>query len=398
MVNEPPITEWPSAPETLCGRYQVGTPLGRGAMGEVRAGWDPRLSREVAIKLLRPDVAEQLAVRERFEAEARAAALLVHPHVVSVFDSGEEAGIPFLVMERLPGRTLADAIAEGPLGPADVRTVGIQVLQALTAAHAAGLMHRDIKPANILEAGPGNWKVGDFGIAKSVEATDPGLTSTGLIVGTPAYLAPERLAGGPATPQSDLYAVAVLLYEALTGPRRGEAGGPLATYPRSHPPLDELRPGLPPDLVAAIERAMDPNPASRFDSASDMAIALGGHNATVPATVVMESPSGEVLPTEAFEGPPASPTQFLEPAAPGQPLAKAVTWSLRRRRALGAIGAAVLLVIIVIILASSSAHQPGTSTAPSPSPPAPTAASVSGSGLPPALSTALQQLDNAVKP
>lgn len=364
-------------------------------MGEVRAGWDPRLNREVAIKLLRPDVAVQLAVRERFEAEARAAALLVHPHVVAVFDSGEEAGIPFLVMERLPGRTLADAIAEGPLDPAVVRAVGIQVLDALTAAHAAGLMHRDIKPANVLEAGPGNWKVGDFGIAKSIEAVDPGLTSTGLIVGTPAYLAPERLAGGAATAQSDLYAVAVVLYEALTGPPPADADTPLVAYglAQQRPPLDEARPGLPPDLVAAIDRAMDPDPAVRFASAADMATELRGHTAPIAAPTTVADPA---TPTEAFAAPPVNPTEFLEqPTAgrPAAPVSRAVSWSLRRRRALGAVAAAVLFVIIVAVLASSSGNR---TTVPPSSTPSPTP--TASNGLRPALSSALQQLDNAVKP
>jgi serine/threonine-protein kinase len=395
-VKEPSSVEWPSAPETLCGRYQVGKPLGRGGMGEVRAGWDPRLNRDVAIKLLRPDVAVQLAVRERFEAEARAAALLVHPHVVAVFDSGEEAGIPFLVMERLPGRTLADAIAEGPLDPAAVRSVGIQVLDALTAAHTAGLMHRDIKPANVLEAGPGNWKVGDFGIAKSIEAVDPGLTSTGLIVGTPAYLSPERRAGGPATAQSDMYAVAVLLYESLTGARRDDEGALLAVYPLPRPPLDDVRPGLPADLVAAINRAMDPDPAARFGSALEMAGELRGDAPPAPTVPTGTAMPTEAAPTEAFEAPPADPTQFLEQPTSGQALAKAVAWSLHRRRALGAVAAASLLVIIVVILASSSGGRQGPSTVPSPSTPPPTA--TSSAGLPPALSTALEQLDNAVKP
>jgi serine/threonine protein kinase len=143
----------------LAGRYELGDRLGRGAIGEVRAGRDLRLQREVAVKLLHPEVAAQPSARERFEAEARAAASVVHPNVVAVFDRGEQVGIPFLVMERLSGRTLADAIDEGPMDPATVRQLGVQVLDGLTAAHRAGLIHRDIKPANVLSAGPGTWKV-----------------------------------------------------------------------------------------------------------------------------------------------------------------------------------------------------------------------------------------------
>src|ERR1700730_3693546 len=174
------------------GRYEVAEVIGTGGMGEVRAGRDLRLGRDVAIKLLRADMASQPAIRERFEHEARLAARLLHPHVVAVFDSGEEAGVPYLVMERLSGRTLADEIASGPLDCEVVRVIGIQILDALDAAHTANLVHRDVKPGNVLVATPGSWKVGDFGIAKSLEASDPSLTVLGMIIGTPAYLAPER--------------------------------------------------------------------------------------------------------------------------------------------------------------------------------------------------------------
>ena len=127
----------PVTPVTLAGRYELGESLGRGGMGEVRTGRDLRLRREVAVKLLRPEMAIQPLVRERFEIEARAAATLVHPHVVAVFDSGEDTGIPYLVMERLSGRTLADAIDEGPMEPDAVVQIGLQILDALSAAHAA---------------------------------------------------------------------------------------------------------------------------------------------------------------------------------------------------------------------------------------------------------------------
>ena len=183
---------------TLADRYELVEVVGRGGMGEVWAARDLRLGRSVAVKLLSASTASEAGVRERFEAEARSAARLSHPNVVQVFDSGEHDGIPYLVMELLPGRTLADEVAQGPLDPEAVRRIGVEVLGALEASHQAGILHRDIKPGNVLLAADGRAKVGDFGIAKSTEGLN--LTSTGMIVGTAAYLAPERVAGHPATP------------------------------------------------------------------------------------------------------------------------------------------------------------------------------------------------------
>ena len=197
-------------------------------MAEVRDAVDTRLDRRVAIKLMRPAVADQPLVRERFEAEARMAARLSHPNVVAIFDSGEDQGIPFIVMERLSGESLHDRLAAGPMRQADAKAMILDILSALEIAHAAGVLHRDIKPANILDGGNGIWKVADFGIAKALEVTpgasgavDP--TVAGVVLGTPAYLAPERLFGAPATVESDLYSVAVVGYEALAGRRPFEA-------------------------------------------------------------------------------------------------------------------------------------------------------------------------------
>src|SRR5436190_16841542 len=186
-------------------------------MADVYDALDLRLDRPVAVKVLRPQMAANPDVRRRFEAEARAAARLSHPNVVSVFDTGED-GMPFIVMERLPGETLADRIGRGSVDPDWLKRVAGDILLALQAAHAAGIVHRDVKPGNVLIAANGCAKVADFGIAKSMEAL-PGAdhTATNMLVGTPAYLAPERIDGRPATAQSDLYSVGVLLYEALAG-------------------------------------------------------------------------------------------------------------------------------------------------------------------------------------
>jgi eukaryotic-like serine/threonine-protein kinase len=265
-----------SGPPELAGRYELGSLLGRGGMGAVRDATDRRLGRQVAVKILRADLAEQPSARRRFETEARAAARLAHPNVVTVFDSGEEGGIPFLVMERLPGGTLADEFAAGPLSLERFGAVAGEILAALAAAHTAGIIHRDIKPGNVLLTEDGHVKVSDFGIAKTVDDIDQ--TQTAELVATPGYLAPERLAGEPASQRSDLYSVGVLLYEALSGRRPFEGETPLAlmrAIEHGHAePLTSLRPELPAEVIAVVERAMSRDPSRRFDSATDMAAAL----------------------------------------------------------------------------------------------------------------------------
>lgn len=277
MSGVEPLTE----SQVVAGRYRLGAVLGRGGMAEVRTAEDLRLGRTVAVKLLRTDLAEQEGVRERFEDEARAAARLSHPNVVAVYDTGEHEGIPYIVMERLPGTSLADWIGQGRLDVDTVRRVGSEVLGALDAAHAAGLVHRDIKPANVLLAADGTAKVADFGIAKSAEAQTH--TATGMLLGTAAYVPPERLAGHPATPESDLYSVGVLLYEAVTGRRPFDGDTPLvvaSAIQRGRPRrVAELRSDLDPGLVGVIERAMMANPYDRFRSAAEMARALAGGTA-----------------------------------------------------------------------------------------------------------------------
>jgi hypothetical protein len=290
-MDESTGAEAPSPAPILAGRYELGPVLGRGGMATVRDATDRRLGRRVAVKILRPDLAEQPRARERFETEAHAAARLAHPNVVMVFDSGEDDGSPFLVMERLSGRTFADELAEAPVAVGRVCDIAGEILAALAAAHAAGIIHRDIKPANVLLTDDGHAKVSDFGIAKTLDDGDH--TQTAEVLATPGYLAPERLAGQPASERSDLYSVGVLLYEAL-GRRRPFSGDtPLALMRAIErgdaEPLNGLRPELPPAVVAVVERSMRVDPAERFGSAAEMAAALDpstGLDATVPIGAV----------------------------------------------------------------------------------------------------------------
>ncbi|HEY3239965.1 MAG TPA: serine/threonine-protein kinase [Acidimicrobiia bacterium] len=276
--------------ELLAGRYELAEVLGRGGMGEVREARDLRLGRPVAVKTLRPDLAGRPEVRRRFEAEARAAARLTHPHVVAVHDVGEEDGVPFIVMERVTGPGLEREMAAGPVDPVRAREVGTGILAALGAAHAAGIVHRDVKPANVLLAADGSVKVADFGIAKALDNPDADrstaeldLTGDGQLIGTVAYMAPERVGGAPASVQSDLYSVGVILYEALSGTKPFAADTPMslcwAIHQGDHEPVAAHRPGLDPQLVTVVERAMARRPEDRFATAAEMAAALAATGA-----------------------------------------------------------------------------------------------------------------------
>ena len=289
-------------------------------MAEVFDGTDERLSRPVAVKILRPELARDPDLRRRFEAEARAAARLSHPHVVAVYDTGEDLGRAFIVMERLPGHTLATVIQRGPVDQARLKSVALDVLDALAAAHEAGIVHRDIKPGNILLDATGSAKVGDFGIAKSVEPLDAGLTTTGMLVGTPAYLPPERVDGAAATPRSDIYGLGVVMYEALAGRKPFRGTNPLdVAYAARHstpPGLETVGAGVGPELAAVVSRAMAVDPSARWPTAAAMATALraapadparpGPWPLSAPfddtaTTVVQSGPSGQ---TELLTAPP----------------------------------------------------------------------------------------------
>ncbi|MGV9796896.1 serine/threonine-protein kinase [Mycobacterium sp. NPDC003449] len=306
--------------EFLVGRYELRGLLGAGGMAEVWDGWDHRLQRAVAVKLLHRAVAAHPDLRRRFENEARAAAGLSHPNIVAIHDFGEHAGTPFLVMERLPGQSLADLISREPLPPPLVRAALADVLAALAVAHHAGVLHRDIKPGNILTAVTGDSvKVADFGIAK-VAGDDP--TMAGQVLGTVAYMSPERIAGAPASVSDDLYAVGVMGYEALTGRR---------AYPPP-PPLGVARPDIDPALAGVIDRAMAHDPRQRFGRADEMRSALAAMAPPRPATLVLT------------EHPPAPPRRL-----PG-----------RTRTLLGAaaIIAAFVVAIVAFTAGSSNTREP----------------------------------------
>ncbi|TMM18443.1 MAG: serine/threonine protein kinase [Actinobacteria bacterium] len=365
--------------EMVAGRYRLGDPLGSGGMAEVFDAMDERLERPVAIKLLRTELSGDPGLRRRFEIEARAAARLVHPNVVGVFDTGEVGGRPYIVMERLPGATLADRLREERMDEPGTRRLASEVLGALAAAHAAGILHRDVKPSNILWARDGSAKVADFGIAKGTERTldtqTGDITATNLVIGTPAYLAPERLLGHPATPRSDLWSLGAVLYEALAGVRPFPSATALVHDPDQPEvvPLESRRPGLDPMLSTAIDRALARRPDQRFASAAEMAAAAGLSLAGVSAAA-----AGTELATARLERQTQGPTELMDgrtaivgddavaegPVAPPGPSPEA-DQRARRLRAL-ALLAVVLIALaaigIAVALRGNGGSTPGTTT------------------------------------
>jgi eukaryotic-like serine/threonine-protein kinase len=257
-------------------RYERHDRIAIGGMGEVWRAEDRLLGREVAVKVLRREYADDPDFRERFTTEARNAASLHHPGIASVFDFGELGdGVPFLVMELVEGRPLSDLIRGQALAPDAVRAIVQQTADALAVAHRAGIVHRDVKPANLLVTPAGEVKITDFGIARAADGL--ALTQTGQLVGTPQYLSPEQVDGQSATPASDVYALGVVLYECLTGGRPFTGETPVATaLAHLRQPIPELPADVPADLRAVCERALAKDPAERYADAGELAAALRG--------------------------------------------------------------------------------------------------------------------------
>ncbi len=282
---------------TLAGRYELGALIGRGGMADVHVGMDTRLGRRVAIKLLKPSLANDPAFRTRFRREAQDAAKMAHPTIVRIFDAGEESVrelsgaetlVPFIVMEFVDGRLLKDVLADGPAEPAEAARVISQVLTALEYSHRAGVIHRDIKPGNIMITASGQVKVMDFGIARAISDSSATIAETSTIVGTAQYFSPEQARGESVDARTDLYSTGIVLFELLTGrpPFRGdnpvavayqhvnsEAAAPSSLNPRVSPALD-----------AVVLRSLAKDRFARYQSAGEFRTDVEGAAAgEVPA-------------------------------------------------------------------------------------------------------------------
>jgi eukaryotic-like serine/threonine-protein kinase len=301
-------------------------------MAVVHLAHDTVLDRRVAVKLLSEGSRGDPDLRARFLREGRLAAALAHQNVVRVFDTGDDGGRPYLVMECVEGRSLAEARRQGPLAPEDIISLGRQACAGLDHAHRAGIVHRDVKPQNLLLQDDGVLKVADFGIARGSSGAT--ITVAGTLLGTAGYMAPELVAGQPATVASDLYALGAVLYELLAGrPPREAATIADLMEGASVTPVHELAPAAPRTLCDAIMRCLDPDPTARPVSAAELALELEGLS-EAPTRV---SPDAE---TRVQHAPPATGLRVGSTQSPRR----------RRSRALPLVAAAASLVLAVVAL------------------------------------------------
>ena len=295
----------------LDGRYRLGALLGVGGMARVYLASDRVLERQVAVKVLSPPYAQDPLFVERFRREARSAARLSHPNIVAVFDSGSDADQHYLVMEYVPGQSLAELLAgQGRLAPRRAAELAIEVCKALSAAHAQGLVHRDVKPANVLVGEDGRVKVTDFGTVKAAAATT--LTGTGTVLGTAAYLSPEQAQGGPVDARTDLYSLGCVLYELLCGslPFGSGADSPPVAVASRHlhqppEPPSGRNPQVDPELDAVVLTALAKDPARRYQSATELRDALEHALAQDAVAAGPGQPAAATVPTEPLPNLPA---------------------------------------------------------------------------------------------
>jgi serine/threonine-protein kinase len=324
----------------LGGRYEVGAPLGQGGMAEVFRGRDTRLGRDVAIKILRPELAGDPTFLARFRREAQAAASLNHPNIVSVYDTGDDNGVPFIVMEYVEGRTLREVLrTQGRMLPTRALEIVADVCAALEHAHEQGIVHRDIKPANVMLNAQGTVKVMDFGIARAITASTSQMTQTAAVIGTAQYLSPEQARGEHVDARSDVYSTGCLLYELLTHQPPFTGDSPVAVayqHVREDPTLPStLNPDVEPAVESVVMKAMAKNPGNRYQTAAEMRDDLlrAAAGRPVRATPILS----------------ASDTTLLTPAAASTAVLGTVQPERRGSRALAYVLLAIATIAVFVV-------------------------------------------------
>jgi hypothetical protein len=407
------------------GPYEIQAELGKGGMAVVYRAHQPALDRTVAIKVMLADLEEDPTYLARFQREARAAARMDHPSIVTVYDYGEHEGKPYLVMQYVPGGPLSQRLRAGPLPPEQAVAYIGQVAEALDYAHQEGFVHRDVKPGNILLSRDGRRAIlSDFGIVRPIDQEKGDLTTTGASVGTPDYMSPEQAVGDPLDGRSDLYSLAVVLFHALSGQLPFPGTTPTVRIAmmltRDPPNLLEVKPDLPPTLAPVLQRALARDREQRYQDGAALKAALDGalvatslaptdpYSATAAGAAGAEAIAGATGPATPRTGPvsggagqrtPATPTTAEltptpTPATPSPPIVGATAAPVAGRRgrrvspwlpwAVAAAGAFVLMALLAVgaILLGRSATAPATAVQPPPTvalavvPPVPTVEAV----------------------
>ncbi|HKE64656.1 MAG TPA: Stk1 family PASTA domain-containing Ser/Thr kinase [Micromonosporaceae bacterium] len=357
-----------NAGRLLGSRYEVGEVLGYGGMAEVHHGRDTRLGRDVAIKMLRADLARDATFQMRFGREAQNAAALNHPSIVAVYDTGEERGLsgeplPFIVMEFVNGRTLKEVLtAEGPMQPRRALEISAEICGALEFSHRHGIIHRDVKPGNVMLTRAGQVKVMDFGIARALASGASTMTQTSAVIGTAQYLSPEQARGETVDARSDVYATGCVVYELLTGRPPFVGDNPVSVAyqhvrEEARPPSAVNR-AIGPDVDAVVLKALAKNPANRYQSAAEMRADLlrAAAGRPVMATPILREDPTSIVPQRAAAGYAGRPPAPVRNA--GAPRRRTSAWVMVTLTVLGFVALIALGVGLYLTNRTQDTHVP----------------------------------------